>query len=135
MQKGKFGEVIYIPAVSTVTEHTKISGPSALRDLLNDVLQGVVRAGPAYQRFSEEFETLHGTIKTHRARLGGRAPRGERWVVKVPQGHGHTATLIAAWGSDGIVCSTTVHAAVHGNVFEALVKPVRVPSGFRVTRW
>ncbi|MDF1615820.1 AAA family ATPase, partial [Desulfurivibrio dismutans] len=33
--QGKFGEIIYIPAVSKVDEHTKLTGPSALRDLLN----------------------------------------------------------------------------------------------------
>ena len=60
-------------------------------------------------------------------RLRGRAPRGERLVVKVPHGHWHTTTLIAALGMSGIVCSTTVDAAVNGDVFEAFVEQILVP--------
>ena len=60
-------------------------------------------------------------------RLRGRAPRGERLVVKVPHGHWHTTTLIAALGIDGIVCSTTVNAAVNGDMFEAFVEQVLIP--------
>ena len=59
-------------------------------------------------------------------RLRGRSPRGERLMVKVPHGHWHTTTLIAALGIDGIVCSTTVDAAVNGDVFEAFVEQVLV---------
>ncbi|MEM6457819.1 MAG: transposase [Planctomycetota bacterium] len=59
--------------------------------------------------------------------LRGRALRGQRLVVKVPHGHWQTTTLIAALGIDGIVCSTTVNAAVNGDVFEAFVKQVLIP--------
>lgn len=65
--------------------------------------------------------------KTNMTRRRGRALRGERLVVKVPHGHWHTTTLTAALGIDGIVCSTTVNAAVNGDVFEAFVKQVLIP--------
>jgi putative ATP-dependent endonuclease of the OLD family len=62
VQSGKFGDLIYIPAVSKVDEHTKLSGPSALRDLLTDIMKDVVEAGASYasftghvQRFSEDI--------------------------------------------------------------------------------
>jgi hypothetical protein len=45
VQSGKFGDLIYIPAVSKVDEHTKLTGPSALRDLLTDVMSDVVEGG------------------------------------------------------------------------------------------
>ena len=70
VQKGKFGEVIYIPAVSTVNEHTKVSGPSALRDLLQDVMQSVVEHSPSYKRFSNEFDTFRQSIKTDKGSDG-----------------------------------------------------------------
>lgn len=60
-------------------------------------------------------------------RLRGRAPRGERLIEKVPHGHWKTTTLIAALGLGGIVCSTTVDAAVNADVFEAFVQQVLVP--------
>src|ERR1039457_4587008 len=37
--QGKLGDVVYIPAVSRLEDHTKLSGPSALRDLINDILK------------------------------------------------------------------------------------------------
>jgi len=35
VQQGKLGDVIYIPAVSRLDDHTKMTGPSVLRDLIN----------------------------------------------------------------------------------------------------
>jgi len=75
VQKGKFGEVIYIPAVSTVDEHTKVSGPSALRDLLNDVLKGVVTASDSYSEFSGAFENFRQSIKDDKS-TDGRSLKG-----------------------------------------------------------
>lgn len=62
--QGKFGEVIYIPAVSKIDEHTKLTGPSALRDLVNSVLSKVLEESGAYQALSESFNEFEGAIKT-----------------------------------------------------------------------
>ena len=40
--KGKLGKVIYIPAVTKVEDQTKTSGPSPLRDLINDIFYDAV---------------------------------------------------------------------------------------------
>jgi len=61
---GKFGDIIFIPAVSKVDEHTKMSGPSALRDLLTNVLEAVVASSPSYNKFSAEFEAFAQGVKT-----------------------------------------------------------------------
>lgn len=61
--QGKFGDIIYIPAVSKVDEHTKLTGPSALRDLLNTVLSAVMEQSEAYQTLSESFLRFEGAIK------------------------------------------------------------------------
>jgi putative ATP-dependent endonuclease of the OLD family len=58
VQNGKIGDIIYIPAVSTVDEHTKLSGPSALRDLLTDLLSSVVEGSQAYETFNRHYETF-----------------------------------------------------------------------------
>ena len=62
VQSGKFGDLIYIPAVSKVDEHTKLTGPSALRDLLTDVMSDVVEGGKAYGEFAKSVETFASTI-------------------------------------------------------------------------
>lgn len=62
VQSGKFGDLIYIPAVSKVDEHTKLTGPSALRDLLTDVMSDVVEGGKAYGEFATSVETFASTI-------------------------------------------------------------------------
>jgi len=62
--QGKFGEIIYIPAVSKVDEHTKLTGPSALRDLVNAVLSKVMEQSGAYQALSDSFSQFEGAIKT-----------------------------------------------------------------------
>ena len=64
VQNGKIGDIIYIPAVSTVDEHAKLSGPSALRDLLTELLGSVIEGGESYQVFSQHFESFVGEVKT-----------------------------------------------------------------------
>lgn len=55
VQSGKIGDVVYIPAVSKLDEHTKMSGPSVLRDLLVNVLEDLVDDSPAFNDFNEGF--------------------------------------------------------------------------------
>lgn len=63
VQNGKIGEVIYIPAVSTVDEHTKLSGPSALRDLMTDLLSGVVEGSTSYEKFNADYNAFVEDIR------------------------------------------------------------------------
>ncbi|MDQ5986394.1 MAG: hypothetical protein CSYNP_02118 [Syntrophus sp. SKADARSKE-3] len=68
--QAKFGDIIYIPAVSKIDEHTKLSGPSALRDLINAVLSRVIETSGAYQALHKSFEEFEGSIKTERTEDG-----------------------------------------------------------------
>ncbi|MBA4422363.1 MAG: hypothetical protein C0390_04575 [Syntrophus sp. (in: bacteria)] len=63
VQSGKFGDLIYIPAISKVDEHAKLSGPSALRDLLTDIMSDVVEAGKAYSEFSANVHKFSKSIR------------------------------------------------------------------------
>lgn len=63
VQQGKFGEVIYVPAVSKLDEHTRLTGPSALRDLVNAVLRKIVDASPAYDKLRAAFEEFERGLK------------------------------------------------------------------------
>lgn len=66
--------------------------------------------------------------KTNMTRLRGRSLIGERLVAKVPHGHWKTTTLVAALGSNGMRCSTTIDGAVNRDVFEAFIKQVLLPT-------
>lgn len=63
VQSGKFGDIVYIPAVSKVDDHTKLSGPSALRDLLTDVLSNVIDGSDAYNDFVDNVQKFDKTIR------------------------------------------------------------------------
>ena len=64
VQQGKLGEIIYIPAVSKLDEHTKLSGPSALRELLNDIVKKLVKSSVAFKNLTGQFETFTAEFKT-----------------------------------------------------------------------
>lgn len=64
VQKGRLGNVIYIPAVSKVDDHTKLSGPSALRDAIDELLKAVVGDSPAYREFTDQFSTFVEAIRS-----------------------------------------------------------------------
>lgn len=55
--------MVYIPAISKVDEHAKLSGPSALRDLLTDIMTDVVEAGKAYGDFSASVQKFSESIR------------------------------------------------------------------------
>ncbi len=62
--QGKFGEIIYIPAVSKIDEHTKLTGPSALRDLVNAVLSDVLESSTAYAELCKSFTSFETNLKS-----------------------------------------------------------------------
>lgn len=64
VQAGKLGDIVYIPAVSKVDEHAKLSGPSALRDLITSVLEDVVDSSPAFIQFKESFDKFASNVKS-----------------------------------------------------------------------
>ena len=66
VQAGKFGELVYIPAVSTVDEYAKLSGPSALRNLLTNIMGDVVKDGQAYENFVNSVSDFGNTVRDER---------------------------------------------------------------------
>lgn len=64
VQNGKLGNVIYIPAVSRVDDITKMSRPSALRDLISSIMSGVVESSNAYSELEHSVEQFSSNIKT-----------------------------------------------------------------------
>ena len=67
---GKVGHIVYIPAVSKIDDNTKLSGPSALRGLIAEVLDKVVADSPAYTDLKSAFREFEGSIKTQTSKDG-----------------------------------------------------------------
>ncbi len=63
VQEGKFGRLIYIPAISKVDEHTKLSGPSALRDLITNILSNVLEDSKEYESFAEHLHAFSDEVR------------------------------------------------------------------------
>ncbi|RMG06720.1 MAG: DUF2813 domain-containing protein [Acidobacteria bacterium] len=59
----KLGNVIYISAVSRLEEHTKLTGPSALCDLINDILKPVIQSSAAFTTLTSDFAKFSQAIK------------------------------------------------------------------------
>lgn len=55
----KLGQVIYVPALTTADEQTKLSGPSPLREVLNFLIKKIVKSSPSYAALSESFQKLN----------------------------------------------------------------------------
>ena len=70
VQNGKFGEIIYIPAVSKVDEHTKLTGPSALRDLLQSLLSENLGESDTYQTFNNAVSCFSDGICKEKTKEG-----------------------------------------------------------------
>lgn len=63
VQSGKIGDLIYIPAVSKVDEYTKLSGPSALRDLITNIMANVVEKSEAYQKLTQSVDDFSNSVR------------------------------------------------------------------------
>ncbi|MBN2168014.1 MAG: AAA family ATPase [Actinobacteria bacterium] len=90
VQSGKFGDIIFIPAVSKVDDHTKLSGPSALRDLLSNVLESVIEASPSYKKFEKDFTEFAFQIKLEETADGKSLKRLETDITQ----------LLSSWGTN-----------------------------------
>jgi putative ATP-dependent endonuclease of OLD family len=55
----KVGQIIYVPALTTPAEQTKMSGPSPLRNMLNFLLKKVVAKSEAFKEVSAAFEKFN----------------------------------------------------------------------------
>lgn len=59
----KVGQIIYVPALTTPAEQTKMSGPSPLRNMLNFLLKKVVAKSEAFKEVSTAFEKFNAEAR------------------------------------------------------------------------
>lgn len=65
---------------------------------------------------------------TNMARRYGRAPRGERVIASVPQGHWKTSTFVAGLRYDDVTAPLVIDGAMNGAVFLAYVEQFLAPT-------
>ncbi|MDE2988660.1 MAG: AAA family ATPase [Chloroflexota bacterium] len=63
VQNGKFGNLLYVPALSKVDDHAKVSGPSDLRNLITAIMTNAAKNGTAYDKFSRSVEEFSESMK------------------------------------------------------------------------
>jgi len=70
ISEAKLGDVVYIPEVAKVDEYTKLSGPSAFRDLLEFVVKKVVKNSPSFEALSKSFVDFNEKFKEEASKEG-----------------------------------------------------------------
>jgi transposase len=84
---------------------------------------------PASQLDPERLVFIDETgAATNMARLRGRAPRGERLVGKVPQGHWKTTTFVAGLRASSLTAPCVIDGPMNGNAFLAYVGQILAPT-------
>jgi transposase len=84
-----------------------------------------------WQRFMDasSFVFLDETFATtNMTRRYGRAPRGERVVDAVPQGHWKTTTFVAGLKHDAIITPCVIDGPITGELFRAYVEQFLAPA-------
>ena len=66
-------------------------------------------------------------VTTQMVRCFGWAPKGERLVATIPQGHWRTMTFVAGLRADGLVAPFVVEGAMSGALFRAYVEQILAP--------
>jgi transposase len=66
--------------------------------------------------------------RTNLTRRYGRSPKGQRLVCPVPHGHWKTTTFVAALRSDRLTAPMVIDGAMNGDLFEAYVRQILVPT-------
>jgi putative ATP-dependent endonuclease of OLD family len=70
ISEAKLGDVIYIPEVTKIDEYTKLSGPSAFRNLLEFVVKKVIKNSSAFGSLSTSFEDFNKKFKEEASKEG-----------------------------------------------------------------
>jgi alkylhydroperoxidase family enzyme len=65
---------------------------------------------------------------TNMTRRYARAPRGQRLVAAVPQGHWKISTFVAALRTSGLTAPLVVDGAMNGDIFRAYVEQILAPT-------
>lgn len=70
IKKGKLGKVIYIPAISTLEQYTKLSGPSYLRSILELLLNSIISNSDLFKKLNDSFNSFSKGVSEYESTSG-----------------------------------------------------------------
>lgn len=119
--QAKLGNVIYIPAISRLEDHTKMTGPSALRDLVNDILKPIIKSSEAFTALTDQFREFGFAIKDEQS-SDKRSLKGlEARINEEIKGWGASFNIdVATPQEDDIVKSLVRHSVTDNQLNQAL---------------
>jgi len=131
VQQGKLGEVIYIPAVSKLDEHTKLTGPSALRELINIVLKKVIDGSPAYSDLVNAFDSFGGRIKSETTTDGHSLSKIEAEISTEIEGWGTSFELVISPITTDDVVKSLIGPQIQDKALGNSMEPSYFGQGFQ----
>lgn len=110
---GKIGSLIYIPAVSKIDDTTKLTGPSAMRELVATVVGKVIQTSPAYESLRQSFSQFEALVKEEESDDGDSLAKLETEIT----------SEIDSWDTSFILGIETVQP---DDIVKTLVKPTLI---------
>ena len=70
ISQAKLGKLLFIPELSKTDDSLKMSGPSPLRNMIDFVMQKVIKNSPVYSNLQTAFETFNKNFKEESSKDG-----------------------------------------------------------------
>ncbi len=70
ISQAKLGRLLFIPELSKTDDNLKMSGPSPLRNMIDFVMQKVIKNSPTYSNLQTAFETFNKDFKEESSKDG-----------------------------------------------------------------
>ena len=70
ISQAKLGRLLFIPELSKTDDNLKMSGPSPLRNMIDFVMQKVIKNSPVYSNLQTAFETFNKDFKEESSKDG-----------------------------------------------------------------
>jgi len=128
---GKVGHIVYIPAVSKIDDNTKLTGPSALRELVAEVLNKVIADSPAYQQLTRAFGSFGVSIKTQASTDGQSLESLEKEVTDEISSWDASFSLAVQGIQPEEILKTLIRPQLIDETHGGEVDPARFGAGFQ----
>jgi predicted ATP-dependent endonuclease of OLD family len=130
VQLGKFGNVIYIPAVSKIDDAIKLTSSSPLKEIIADVLSESISQNPQYSDFREKITQL-STSSFDEQSNDAPANKVRDAIDKSLQGWGMSVNFQLKTPSPEEMIKSMLDVKVVDNATKTLYEPDQFGSGFQ----
>ncbi len=131
VQQGKLGDIIYIEDVSRLSDHTKMSGPSALRDLIDDIVGKLAASSDSFARLRSEFEAFAQSFKVEETGDGTSLARLEDAINAEIAGWDTAFRLDIAAPTDSQIVKNLVSHTIEDHAVGSEMAPEQFGQGFQ----